>query len=118
MTCDYCGDEHDVTALCRARGVSRRRFLFLGGMAAAAAVLPLPTMPAGQNLPIIIHTRKMMARVRVTPELLYGFDAAYVDKVMREIWQPEVARMLNRPSAYSFLLENVATPGRAPASRT
>lgn len=38
--CRYCGNEHDVKELCRARRVGRRAFLFALGAAAAAAAMP------------------------------------------------------------------------------
>jgi hypothetical protein len=40
--CRYCGNDHDVRDLCRARRVSRRTFLFASGAAAVGACLPAP----------------------------------------------------------------------------
>ncbi len=43
--CKWCGDSHPVERLCGAgqRGMTRRSFLFLTGMAAVAAALPVTT---------------------------------------------------------------------------
>jgi hypothetical protein len=40
--CRYCGNDHDVRDLCRARRVNRRAFLFAAGAAAVGACLPAP----------------------------------------------------------------------------
>jgi hypothetical protein len=42
LECRYCGNEHDVRDLCRARRVHRRTFLFTASVAAVGAVLPAP----------------------------------------------------------------------------
>lgn len=46
-TCEWCGHEHDVRALCtkRKRGLSRRSFLILGATAAVGAMLPAIPLP-------------------------------------------------------------------------
>lgn len=43
--CRYCGNDHDVRDLCRARRVSRRIFVFTASAAAVGACLPASASP-------------------------------------------------------------------------
>lgn len=98
--CRYCGDAHDERDLCRARRVSRRRFLFVG-VAAVAAAATAPLVPKGFTIERTIHHG-----TSVWPEctgILAGeSDAVYrsylaFDRALREVCMPRIISDLNEP---------------------
>lgn len=89
--CEWCGHEHDVTALCTKRPKwSRRGFLALAGAAVVGAVLPsLPTVPAWEGIRIsqdfaraVRNIDAMQAQLwhRVTDAMVYRLDKDFAVK--------------------------------------
>jgi hypothetical protein len=106
MICEWCGHEHERAALCASRPKwSRRGFLALFGAGIAGAALggatgwkdtlwPMPPTCIGEpgamfiaNEPAYIANRKLMTRIRITPEALAAIindEGAFARSVREE----------------------------------
>jgi hypothetical protein len=85
--CDYCGQVHPCTQICR--GVTRRRFLFLSGLAAAVPFLP--------NLPLPPVPRFVAPSTRIAfnaAGILTTFDE--VNAVLKRVYVPLIQDQLAR----------------------
>lgn len=102
--CEWCGEEHEQTALCAGRPKwSRRGFLALfgAGIAGAALAHVLPALPAppifvgepgamfvGESTSFVAH-RKIYSRIRLTPEALVAIATAEPGAFMRAAREEE-----------------------------
>jgi hypothetical protein len=127
MLCEWCGGEHDQAALCRSRPkFSRRGFLALfgAGIAGVAAAQILPTGLCVTDvvgpLPVVIRQRKLMGRIRLTPEALidsvYNGQGAFSIAV-REEWRSRIEAITQALDADLIRDSRAAHPADSPTRR-
>lgn len=92
--CRYCVNAHDVRELCRARRVSRRKFLFgLGATVAAVAAAPLvPNVGFTIERTIRWPTQDWGA----LPEAVIAAQRE-MNALMQRLYQPLIVGDLNEP---------------------
>ena len=94
MTCDWCGHDHDVRAICSqrpaSRGVSRRSFIALIGAGVAGLALS-PSMP----VPAFSH-REFYGVVNVTSRMIRDaqFDFASAVDFMEQRFRQRMVELM------------------------